>query len=157
FGANPTTAASNIVIQGNYFGVGPDGTTTTGFSNDAYAILDQGNNNIIGGTTAAARNVIPHSGHNAPTPLGETRAGVAVHPTVILGLSGSTPTGNIIEGNYIGVGADGSTPAGNNIGVLVGLTTATSSATSSTTVGGTALGAGNVISDNTTDGIEVVE
>ena len=54
-------------------------------------------------------------------------------------------TGNLIAGNYIGTDAGGVSPLGNgNDGVLLG------AGTRGNTIGGTAAGAGNVISANGT-------
>ena len=46
-----TSPAENVIVQGNYIGVGPNGKFLE--PNDVYGVLVQGNNNTIGGTTAA--------------------------------------------------------------------------------------------------------
>ncbi len=129
--------ASNVTIQGNYIGVGPDGTTVEG--NDVYGIQVAGQDNTIGGTTATTRNLIAGSGN-----VNTDGAGVAV----INEIFSTAASGNVIEGNYIGVGADGETASPNNIGVLMG-------GASDNTIGGTTSGAGNVISGNTMAGISM--
>ena len=91
-----------------------------GNGGEGVLITSNGANNLIGGTTAAARNVI--SGN---------RTGV----TLFLGA-----TGNLVQGNLIGTMPDGVTGAGNTFaGVYI------SSTAANNTIGGTAPGAGNTI------------
>ena len=79
----------------------------------------------MGGTAAGARNII--SGNNGD--------GVEV--------AGDGTSGNVVEGNFVGTDVGGTQPLGNSdVGVLI-----TSGATGNT-VGGTAAGAGNVVSNN---------
>lgn len=75
-------------IQGNYLGVSADGLSAVPNNQDGIFILDSPGN-IIGGTTAAARNVIS----------GSARHGITIF--------GTTATGNTISGNYIGTNATG--------------------------------------------------
>ena len=86
-------------------------------------------NNTIGGTTSAARNVI-----SALT------GGVLI--------SGPTTTANVVEGNFIGTGENGTQSLGNGDGVQI-------SDAPGNTIGGTAADAANVISFNTLDGIQI--
>ena len=87
---------------------------------------------IVGGTTAGARNVV--SGNN--------NAGIRV--------TGAAATGNQIRGNYIGVNTLGSGAVPNtNGGVIL------QSSAGSNVIGGTAAGAGNVISGNGQRGVFV--
>ncbi len=81
--------ASNNVVSGNYIGV--DSTGGVVLNNTGSGVTVQGSNNIIGGTVAGARNVISGNSVN----------GVAINS--------SLATGNIVAGNYIGVGANGTT------------------------------------------------
>lgn len=98
------------VFQGNY--IGTEGPMAIG-------IVIDSSNNTIGGTTAAARNVIMRANFS----------GVMIY--------GSN---NVIQGNYIGTDATGTLNQGNSIGVdIYG---------SDNVIGGTAAGAGNVISGN---------
>jgi hypothetical protein len=116
----------HLLIAGNYIGLELDGTTMAGNGGNGLE-LDASSNNIIGGTTAADRNVI--SGNN--------KNGIAI------GLSGST--NNQVDGNYIGTDATGTLDRGNTLnGVLV-----TYSA-SGNTIGTTQ---GNVISGNDGNGV----
>jgi titin len=111
------------IIAGNFLGTDPGGNTFQGTTGTPIQI--RGNSNVIGGTTPADRNVIVGgSGANAGTIL-------------LMGTNG----GNFIQGNYIGVSADGTTrlqpPGGTDaIEILV---------SPGTTIGGTTAGARNVI------------
>jgi parallel beta-helix repeat protein len=108
--------ADGNVVQGNYIGTDVTGTASLPNSN---GILVSGNNNLIGGTTAAARNII--SGN-----LGDG-----------LDMTGS---GNMVQGNYIGTDVTGTQALGNNQGIKLGFQA------TNNTIGGTEEGAGNVIS-----------
>ena len=80
-----------------------------------------GTGNIVGGTGPADRNVI--SGNQG-------------------GISVFFADGTVVQGNFIGVDASGGKPLPNGYGINL-------SDTSATSIGGTAPGAGNVISGNT--------
>lgn len=88
--------------------------------------------NTIGGTTADARNVISNNGDY----------GIIVE--------GSFTDHNTISGNYIGTNAAGDTAWGNNLGGIRIYNSA-----SYLTIGGTADGAGNLISGNGDEGISI--
>jgi titin len=115
--------SSNNVVQGNYFGT--DATGTAGLGN-LEGVLIFGSNNQIGGTTAAARNIISSSGY----------AGVYI-----------SGTSNWVQGNYIGTDVTGTRALGGSRGVLVAMG-------SSNTIGGAPPGAGNLISGNN-NGVEI--
>jgi uncharacterized repeat protein (TIGR01451 family) len=118
-------------VQGNYIGTSASGLAAIPNQVHGVAITGGTTNNTIGGTSAAARNVIS----------GNQNAGVR--------LATVTTSGNTIQGNYIGVGANGTTALGNGTsGIFVDAT--------NTSVGGTADGAGNVIANNGSDGVAVV-
>lgn len=114
--------STNNVIQGNYIGVDSTGTQSRG--NHTGIFIFNSSSNLIGGTNAAARNVISGNGDD----------GVDV--------DGS---GNQIQGNFIGTNATGSAALANgSSGIKIGrFAPATNN-----TVGGTAPGAGNLISGN---------
>jgi uncharacterized repeat protein (TIGR01451 family) len=120
--------AGGDVIQGNYIGTDTTGTIASPNTGDGISIGSF--NNTIGGTTAAARNVIS----------GNKSHGVHFDGA----FSNATVQNNLVEGNYIGVTVNGSQPLGNTgNGVdFFGGTLCT--------IGGTAPGAGNVISNNST-------
>jgi streptogramin lyase len=120
-------ASSGNLIAGNYIGVDTDGKTARGNLGTGIFIRAGAQNNIIGGTTAAARNVI--SGN-----IGE---GIEIND-----INGQNTSGNIVEGNYIGTDATGTMAVGNhNSGVFIAWGV-------NNTIGDTAPGAGNVISGN---------
>jgi len=124
-------ASANNVIAGNYIGTNAGGTAGAGNGNHG-VMIDGAAGNTIGGTTAASRNVI--SGH---TPGGSYG--------VLIGNAGAT--GNVVQGNYIGLNAAGTAAVANAGGVYV--------STANNTIGGTAAGAGNVISGNTFDAVDL--
>ena len=83
----------NNLVAGNIIGADRTGLIPLGgFTN---GIDIQSSDNIIGGTTALARNVV----------VNNINAGIA--------LQSSTTTDNTVEGNYVGVGSDGATVLGN--------------------------------------------
>jgi hypothetical protein len=113
---------NNNVIRGNYVGVDTNGLAAGSLSAlsthaTTPGITVSGSNNVIGGTTAAARNVISDN---------------------IFGISINGGNGTIVEGNYIGTDPTGTRAIGNYHGIDVGNTP-------NVTVGGTAPGAGNLI------------
>jgi CSLREA domain-containing protein len=121
---------SSNLIQGNYIGTNVAGTAGLGNGFDGIRMI--GSNNTIGGTTAAARNLI--SGNGALS----FSAGIGLQDCA----------GTIIQGNYIGTNAAGTAAIANNgEGVTV------TGSSSSTTIGGGAAGEGNLISGNTGDGV----
>jgi uncharacterized repeat protein (TIGR01451 family) len=110
-------------VVGNYIGVDPTGLVASANNSNNTGVEVTGPNNVIGGTSPADRNVI--SGNR----------GVAVDVT------GSSATKTLIEGNYIGVTADGNSGfplAFLEEGVVVSFADAA-------TIGGTVAGARNVI------------
>jgi hypothetical protein len=113
------------VLEGNYFGLGVDGETSMG--NLGFGLYVNSSGNTIGGTSPQARNII--SGNGA--------SGVYIGPGT---------SDNVVWGNYIGTNAAGTAPRpnGQNGVELLGTGHA---------IGGTAPGAGNVISGNTRSGV----
>jgi titin len=122
------SGTTDNIIAANYIGSDISGATALGNGNGVE--IGTGASGVTIGETGAAPNVIS----------GNTTAGVLV--------SSPEASHNNIENNYIGTDSSGQLPLGNNIGVLVtgGL---------ATTIGGTASGAGNVVSGNVIAGIEV--
>lgn len=109
---------SSNVIEGNFLGLHPDGVTARG--NFLGVRVDAGLA-TIGGANPAARNVISAN----------TEHGVVVYD----------PARASITGNYVGTDASGTRSAGNFLlGVALGA--------NDVLVGGTAAGAGNLISGN---------
>jgi CSLREA domain-containing protein len=122
-------SASGNIVQGNYIGTDVAGTADLGNSGDGITISAP--NNIVGGTVSGMRNVIS----------GNTGAGIRI--------VGEEATGNLVQGNYIGVDATGSAVMGNSYyaGVIIEFSA------SNNIVGGTTTGAGNVISGNGSSGV----
>ena len=121
---------SNNTAQGNLIGTNPTGTAALGNLQNGLVILDS-TGNTIGGTDDLAANVI--SGNNL--------SGISI--------SGTTATGNVVLGNRIGTDRSGTQAVGNGKdGVLI-------DSALSNTIGGTAAGAGNLISANRSNGIEI--
>lgn len=113
------------IIQGNL--IGTDATGTNALGNLIGIQINNATGTLIGGTTAAARNIISGQEH---------AAGILVAPDVV---------GTTIQGNYIGTDVTGTKALPNSTGVELRGTGAT--------VGGTAPGAGNVISGSILAGI----
>lgn len=126
------------VIQGNYIGLDAAGTAALG-NIDSGISLSNSPNTTIGGTTAAARNVISGNGQTG------TASGQGIT------ISGTSGGNNTVQGNYIGTNAAGTGAVG-NFGDGIAIAEATNN-----TIGGTAAGAGNVISGNGDDGIQIFQ
>jgi parallel beta-helix repeat protein len=147
----PTTAVpiSGNKVIGNYIGTRADGLGLIGGGNPGRGVVvgEWAQNNTVGGTTAGERNVI--AGHSTNT---QTQQGSGVNITG-LGLGAKPNSGNLVAGNYIGVGADGTTTIPNYYGVLISGTQA--GATTNTTIGGPTAASRNVIAGNGSNGVRV--
>ncbi|MEY2496636.1 MAG: hypothetical protein QOD12_192 [Verrucomicrobiota bacterium] len=126
--------SSGTTIQGNYIGTNAAGTAALSSGGVSQSVVGINiNTNIsgngpsdttVGGTTPGARNVI--AGNAAGN----------------INFFGSTATGNVIQGNYIGINAAGTAAIDlNGPGIVL-------TYSSNFTIGGTVAGAGNVISGN---------
>jgi hypothetical protein len=120
---------SNLV-QGNYIGTAVGGLAAISNLTEGVVIINGASDNLIGGTAAGAGNVIAANQNRG----------------VFMGNTGTM--GNVLQGNYVGVGADGHTRLGNGLEGIVMLNGA-----SSNLVGGTVAGARNVSSGNGTRGV----
>ncbi len=124
--------SSGNTITGNFIGTNAAGNAAVG--NAGHGVLIQGGqfNNTVGGTTAAARNIISGNG----------LFGIAI--------AGLGTNGSLVEGNYIGTDVSGAAALANiNGGVFV------TSGAANATIGGTAAGVGNVISGNSGSGVTI--
>ena len=128
-----TDEASDILVQGNR--IGTDITGTAALGNILYGVDISGSyiagstGNTIGGTAAGSGNVISANDGD--------------------GVYDIDSNGNLIASNWIGTIAGGTAALANTgDGVYVG-------GSSFVTVGGTAVGAGNMISGNDANGIEI--
>ena len=131
--------ADGTTVQGNLFGVSADGTALIP-STDATAIeITGGDNSLIGGTSAAAGNVI--SGNATSFLFGY---GIHVKPGA---------DGTVVQGNTIGTNLAGTADLGNwRNGIFLDID---SDFEADTTIGGAVAGAGNLISGSSEDGIYV--
>ncbi len=123
-------ANGNDVFEGNFIGTDVTGSADLGNSSSGILINRASNNTRIGGTTAAARNIIS----------GNDGGGVAIFSS----------TGIMVQGNFIGTNVTGTAMLGNSgHGIRV------STANNNTTIGGTAAGALNLISGNIGTGLQI--
>ncbi len=134
------TAAAGSHVEGCY--IGTDVTGTIAIPNTGSGVAVFSSNNVIGGTTPGARNVIS----------GNFESGVQVRLFCCMGAN-NTISGNVIQGNYIGITAQGDKALGNGREGVDVSTSAGDSFISNTLVGGTTPGAGNVISGNASNGV----
>ena len=122
------------IIEGNFIGTDDGGTADLG--NGWGVKIEEADNNIVGGITIQARNVIS----------GNDIGGVLIFNDVF---GGSEPAGrfNKVQGNFIGTDNTGTTGLGNGTGKTIngGVTI---SGGAFNRIGGTDTGAGNVISSN---------
>jgi hypothetical protein len=109
----------DFTVLGNRIGTNAGGTTAIP-NGTGIGVFGAG---IIGGTTAGARNLISGNGWG-----------------ILVGGSGT-----VVQGNWIGTNAAGTAAVANDVGVFI---TACCTSTNDNRIGGSAAGAGNVISGN---------
>ena len=120
--------ASANLVQGNFIGTDVTGTVALGYGTGSDGVnIRDADNNTIGGAVASARNLLS----------GNTGEGVQ--------FLGTTATGNLIQGNYIGTDVSGLLDLGNRRSGISGVRF-------NTTIGGVVEGAGNVVSGNDANG-----
>lgn len=116
------------LVQGNLIGVNVTGTNALKNNNNGI-VIDTCGGNLIGGSTALHRNVISGNGQSG------------------IYLNTRNASGNVIQGNYIGLGLTGSIVVSNGADGITLYGAATN------TIGGASPGVGNVISGNGLAGI----
>jgi uncharacterized repeat protein (TIGR01451 family) len=122
-----TATVTGTLIEGNLIGTDISGTQALGNS-DFGVNVNNAPGTIVGGTVAGARNIIS----------GNVGGGVRLGPG----------NGSEVQGNYIGTDKTGTKAVGNSAaGIFFG-------DGSNDTIGGTTVGAGNVISGNGGNGID---
>jgi len=122
------SGANGNIVQGNY--VGTDNTGTIFLGNYHGVILENASDNIIGGIEPGAGNVI--SGNRA------YGIGISINSM-----------GNQMQGNFVGTDGTGTIGVGNLHGVII-------DNASDNIIGGTMVGAGNVISSNFGYGVGIL-
>ncbi|HEY3242471.1 MAG TPA: right-handed parallel beta-helix repeat-containing protein [Phycisphaerae bacterium] len=125
------SGGSGALLRGNKIGTNAAGTAILGNLGRG-VVIDGSANNTVGGSSAAARNIIS----------GNTLAAA-------IAVSGAGATGNLVQGNYIGTDVNGVAAFGNGDGVVV------SGGAANTQIGGVNPGERNVISDNNNDGVRI--
>ncbi|MFL5729141.1 MAG: T9SS type A sorting domain-containing protein, partial [Cytophagaceae bacterium] len=98
---------NGATIQGNYIGVDASGNTAAGNGGSGIMINGGSNNILIGGTVVGARNIVCSNGFNCSGPPANVRHGIQF-------VSNGTATSMLVQGNYVGIGADGTTLLGNS-------------------------------------------
>lgn len=111
-------------VLGNYIGTDPSGTESRPNRMEGIWIAPGGQDNIIGGSSPAERNLIS----------GNALFGLAI--------SGSGATGNVVKGNYIGVDATGQVALRNRYGLVI------SGGAQNNIIGGSDPDDANIISGN---------
>ncbi len=136
YGVMIWNASENRII-GNVIGLAPDRSTPMGNREGGVFLVDGARKNIVGGETAAERNIISGNGYGIF--IGQYYK--TTPPKARL---------NHILGNYIGIDPSGILPRGNTReGVLLDETV------EATLIGGDTPGAGNIIAYNGGNGITV--
>ena len=166
---------SDATIQGNTVGpfltgftpppggqIGVSGMSFSYGTNAGSGIAVLGGGNTIGGTTRAAGNVVSVNGYSGPFGEGtanQATAGISVEAIAADGSPRPGGGANLIQGNLVGTGGDGKGIIYSDLsfaGVLsipIFNQGAGIRATGGGTIGGPALGAGNVVSRNQDGGI----
>jgi titin len=125
------TNTTGNVISGNYLGMNAAGIAALANQKSGIALFG-GSQNLIGGTSAGAGNVLSGNGEYG------------------IDIGNPVATGNLVQGNLIGLDATGTNGIGNGYGygglILEGGAT-------NNTVGGTVPGARNIISGNAPAGV----
>ncbi|MEO5917885.1 MAG: M12 family metallopeptidase [Luteolibacter sp.] len=122
-----STTTGNSVL-GNYIGTNIAGTAANPNNAGGVILIDGANHNIIGGDTAAARNVIS----------GNTDAGIWI--------TGSGVDSNTVKGNYVGTNAVGTAALSNTFNGINILGGAANNIVS-----------GNILSGNVSEGLRIAD
>jgi hypothetical protein len=128
------SGANNNTVEGNYIGTNLTGQSALGNGVDGIIVGPAASGNVLGGTTVNARNVISGNGQ------------FGVHLA-----QGNNIANNLIQGNLIGtdVSESAAIPNGGGVGIFQG-------ALNNRIGGAVPVGALNVISGNTGNGVTIV-
>lgn len=108
------------------------GSSALGNANAGIYLYSNAGSNTVGGATAEARNLVS----------GNSGRGITI--------ADAATTGNTVQGNYVGIDASGSLALGNGgDGIFI------YGSAASNTIGGSAAGAGNVVSANAGSGVHI--
>jgi hypothetical protein len=124
---------SATTIQGNYIGLDFTGVVKIGNGGSGVDLFGAATSTAIGGTAAGARNFIS----------GSASAGVAI--------SGAGTNGNVVQGNTIGMNVAGTVVANGQQGIAL------FGGAQSNTIGGSTIGASNIISGNTAEAVALFD
>ena len=130
--------SSMTQVKGNYIGTDISGTSVISNAEVGIDLLAGANNNTIGGETMNARNLI--SGNHGP--------GIQIGKSDTIA---SDTLSNTISGNYIGTDVTGMHSLGNDkagVSIINGA--------NNNIIGGEKIGAGNLISGNHLDGVQLI-
>jgi hypothetical protein len=131
------------VVRGNLIGTDSTGLAALGNTNGVQVL--GGDNNTIGGASSSSRNVIS----------GNTGVQVGISGAA----SGPDPgDSNVVQGNYLGVGADGFAPIAGPVGVVVlggWPNTGFLGPATNNLIGGTGPGQGNVVANMSQSGVDI--
>ncbi|MFH1526738.1 MAG: T9SS type A sorting domain-containing protein, partial [Bacteroidota bacterium] len=128
-GIRNSNSTGNLVL-GNYIGINISGTSALNNGNSGIGIYNGANNNIIGGNSSSARNIISGNLYNG------------------VWLNGNGTDSNTVSGNYIGTSVSGydSIPnGGNGISIIDGA--------SNNIIGGDGIDSANTIAFNNANGV----
>jgi len=133
--SSSTLSPSSLnLVAGNLIGSDKSGLNPLPNA-QAGALIDSASRNTIGGTTAAARNLISAND---------------IGLKITITTSGASASSNVVQGNYIGTDITGQAPLANETdGVVIDMNA------SGNTIGGTVSGAGNTIAFNVLAGVSV--
>lgn len=132
YSSNLSLNGDNNIVEGNFIGTNLSGTEGLWCDYSDNGIRVFGNDNIIGGTASAARNLIS-----------SVKSGINIFND-----TDSPASDNQVMGNHIGTDLAGENPLDNNVGVNI-------EGGTSNTIGGSAPGAGNLISGNELPGVRI--
>jgi hypothetical protein len=134
--------SSDNVVIGNFVGMTADGRSRLPNEDSGVEINGVSLRNRVGGTTPSERNVVS----------GNDGIGVQILGSMRSDNTCETPEYNVVQGNYLGVNVDGLRPGSyGNTGEGAQMSTCARN----NLIGGIDPGAGNVISGNRADGVEL--